>query len=288
MKFLLVAINAKYIHSNPAVYCLKAYAEKFAGGNHTIEIAEYTINQYNHEIMQNIYKRNPDVICFSCYIWNINMVKEISSDYKKISPDTDIWAGGPEVSYNAVQTLLENSQIDYIMYGEGEEIFKNVLNSYDSYGTNTVRLENIRGVVYRTQNDIKITAPQPSINLSDVPFRYNDIKDFENKIIYYETSRGCPFSCSYCLSSIDKKLRYRDLELVKRELKFFIDNNVSQVKFVDRTFNCNHSRTLEIWQFIKDNDNGVTNFHFEIAADLMNENELELISSMRCALYSLK
>lgn len=288
MKFLLVAINAKYIHSNLAVYCLKSYADKFGNSNHNIEIAEYTINQYADEIMRDIYRRKPDVICFSCYIWNIDMVREISADYKKICPQTDIWAGGPEVSYNVRQVLCSNPQIDYIMYGEGEEILKNVVNSYDNSGINKTKLENIKGIGYRTSDNIKITHMQPPIELSTVPFVYNNLKDFENKIIYYETSRGCPFSCSYCLSSIDKKLRFRDLELVKKELKFFIDNKVAQVKFVDRTFNCNHNHALEIWQFIKDNDNGVTNFHFEIAADLMREDEIDLISSMRCGLIQLE
>lgn len=288
MKFLLVAINAKYIHSNLAVYSLKAYAEKYGNNNNQIEIAEYTINQYTEEIMRDIYERKPDVVGFSCYIWNIAMVKEIISDYKKICPDVEIWVGGPEVSYNAEELLLQNPDIDYVMYGEGEEVFKNVLNAYEKNRIEKDKIGDINGIAYRQEEKVIITTPEKPLDLSMIPFVYKDMKDFENKIIYYETSRGCPFSCSYCLSSIDKKLRFRDIDLVKKELKFFIDNNTAQVKFVDRTFNCNHKHAVEIWKFIKDNDNGITNFHFEIAADLITQDEIDLIKTMRPGLMQLE
>lgn len=288
MKFLLVAINAKYIHSNLAVYSLKAYAEKYGNNNHQIEIAEYTINQYTDEIMRDIYERKPDAIGFSCYIWNISMVKEIIADYKKICPDVEIWVGGPEVSYNAESLLLQNNAIDYVMWGEGEEVFKNVLDAYEENGINKDTLSDINGIAYRQDERVIITLPEKTLDLSTIPFVYEDMKEFENKIIYYETSRGCPFSCSYCLSSIDKKLRFRDIDLVKKELKFFIDNNTEQVKFVDRTFNCNHNHAMEIWKFIKENDNGITNFHFEIAADLIRQDEIDLIKTMRPGLIQLE
>lgn len=288
MKFLLVAINAKYIHSNLAVYSLKAYEEKYGENNNKIEIAEYTINQYSDEIMRDIYERKPDAIGFSCYIWNISMVREIISDYKKICPETEIWVGGPEVSYNAQSLLIQNKDIDYVMCGEGEEIFKNVMNAYGENGIDKDKLSHINGIAYRQNDEVVITMPQTPLDLSSIPFVYKDMKEFENKIIYYETSRGCPFSCSYCLSSIDKKLRFRNIDLIKKELKFFIDNNTAQVKFVDRTFNCNHNHAMEIWKFIKENDNGVTNFHFEIAADLINQEEIDLIKTMRPGLIQLE
>lgn len=285
MKFLLVAINAKYIHSNLAVYSLKTYAEEYGNNNHKIEIAEYTINQYVDEILGDIYSKKPDVIAFSSYIWNIDMIKEIAADYKKISPTTDIWVGGPEVSYNTEQVLSECPYFDGIIYGEGEETFKNIVDNYNDGSINPYIID---GIAYMTGEGVQINQPQQPVKLSDIPFVYKDMRDFENKIIYYETSRGCPFSCSYCLSSIDKKLRFRDLEMVKKELKFFIDNKTAQVKFVDRTFNCNKEHAKEIWQFILDNDNGVTNFHFEVAADIMTDEEIKLISKMRPGLIQLE
>lgn len=291
MKYLLVAVNAKYIHSNLAVYSLKAYAEKYAQpqalGNVEIEIAEYTINQYGEEILRDIYIRKPDAIGFSCYIWNISMIQDIITDYKKICPDVEIWLGGPEVSYNMEEVLKQNRAIDYIMYGEGEEVFKQVINAY---GENHLEeaLSYIKGLAYRKDTNIKINSPMPLVDLSAIPFVYHHMEDFGNKIIYYETSRGCPYSCSYCLSSVEKKLRFRDINLVKEELKFFIENRTAQVKFVDRTFNCNHKHAMEIWQFIHENDNGITNFHFEIAADIVTDEEIELISTMRQGLIQLE
>ena len=288
MKFLLVAVNAKYIHSNLAVYSLKAYAEKYGHYHNEIEIAQYTINQYTEEILRDIYERKPDAIGFSCYIWNISMIQDIIADYKKICPDTDIWVGGPEVSYNMEQVFTENPSIDYIMYGEGEETFKNVLNNYKGKKIDLSVLEKIKGIAFRENGGVKMNAPEEMVDLSNVPFVYQNMKEFENKIVYYETSRGCPFSCSYCLSSIDKKLRFRNMELVKKELKFFLDNKTAQVKFVDRTFNCRHDHAMGIWEFIKENDNGITNFHFEISADLMTEDEIKLIGTMRPGLIQLE
>lgn len=285
MKVLLVAVNAKYIHSNLAVYSLKEYAEKYGKNQHEIKIKEYTINQYTEEIVSDIYEEQADIIGFSCYIWNIQQVMEVINDLKSVCPKKDIWVGGPEVSYNAVQVLSDNANIDYVMCGEGEEIFKQFL---DNYHDGNLENKDINGLVYREDGQIKANPMMKPVELSRIPFVYKDMKDFENKIIYYETSRGCPFSCSYCLSSIDKKIRFRDLGLVKEELQFFIDNKTAQVKFVDRTFNCNPKHAMEIWKYIKENDNGITNFHFEIAADLMTEEELELISDMRPGLIQLE
>lgn len=286
MKFLLVAINAKYIHSNLAVYSLKAFNDKYGESADQVEIAEYTINQYSEDIVRDIYKQKPDVIGFSCYIWNIDMVKEIASDYKKICPDTEIWVGGPEVSYNVEQVLRENKAIDYVMYGESEQTFCDVMNSYGKMSQ--AILYQIKGIGFRNGEETVVTMPQNPVDMSDIPFVYKDMSDFENKIIYYETSRGCPFSCSYCLSSIDKQLRFRNLEMVKKEIQFFLDNKTNQVKFVDRTFNCNKKHAMEIWHYIKEHDNGVTNFHFEIAADIMNDEEIELIRDMRPGLIQLE
>lgn len=283
MKVLLAAVNAKYIHSNPAVYDLKAYARKYS---ESVSIAEYTINQTTDEILADIYRRRPDILCFSCYLWNIACVEQLVTEINKILPETKIWLGGPEVSYDAAQTIKRMPAVSGIMYGEGEETFLELM---EYFHTGHPSEEEIKGIVYRKEGtEVRENAPRPVIDLSLVPFPYQDIEAFRNRIIYYESSRGCPFSCSYCLSSVDKCLRFRKMELVKKELDFFLDKRVAQVKFVDRTFNCRHDHAMEIWKYIKEHDNGVTNFHFEVAADLINEQEIALIQSMRPGLIQLE
>ena len=282
MKILLAACNAKYIHSNLAVYNLRAYAEDY---RKNIILKEYTINQQKDEILRDIYLEKPDVICFSCYIWNISFVKEIAEDLKKILPDSVFWAGGPEVSFDAEDFLKKNPGFFGVMVGEGEETFRELCRFYvDKKGS----LEEIPGIAFGFGEKIRYNGWREIMDLSNVPFAYEDMEDFRNKIVYYESSRGCPFSCSYCLSSVDKKLRFRNLDLVKKELQFFIDRKVPQVKFVDRTFNCKHSHAMEIWKYILEHDNGITNFHFEISADLLKEEELSLMEKMRPGLIQLE
>ena len=283
MKILLAACNAKYIHSNLAVYDLQAYAAKYA--DHII-LKEYTINQQKDDIMRDIYLEHPDVVCVSCYIWNISFVKELMADLTKILPDADFWAGGPEVSYDAEKFLAENPEFTGVMVGEGEETFLELSGHYIEQSP--ADLKDITGVCYRDGEKIVHNGWRQIMDLSSIPFIYKDLADFKNRIIYYESSRGCPFSCSYCLSSIDKKLRFRDTEMVKKELQFFIDNKVPQVKFVDRTFNCKHDHAMVIWKYINEHDNGVTNFHFEISADLLREEELQEMSTMRPGLIQLE
>ena len=282
MKVLLTAINAKYIHSNLAVYSLRAYAGKYA---QQTEIAEYTINQPMDDILSDIYKKRPDVLCLSCYLWNILYVEQLITEISKVLPGTQIWLGGPEVSYNAVSVMKQYPQVTGVMCGEGEETFLELMEHWMGEGKD---LSMIRGIVYRKEENCIQNEVRPVMDLSKVPFVYDHIEDFQNKIIYYESSRGCPFSCSYCLSSIDKCLRFRNLELVKKELQFFIDHEVPQVKFVDRTFNCKHSHSMAIWTYLKEHDRGKTNFHFEVAADLLNEEELNLIASLRPGLIQLE
>lgn len=282
MKILLAACNAKYIHSNPAVYDLKAYAAAYKD---SVQIKEFTINQPKDEIMKEIYRSGADVVCFSCYIWNISFVRELIRDLKKILPDTVFWAGGPEVSFHAKNFLEDMPQVTGIMKGEGEETFL-ALAGYYLEGKG--RLEEISGIVFRKENEIVDNGFREPVDLDRIPFIYENPENFENRIIYYESSRGCPFSCSYCLSSIDRKLRFRSLSLVKKELQFFLDHRVPQVKFVDRTFNCRHEHAMEIWKYILEYDNGVTNFHFEVSADLFREDELELIGRMRPGLIQLE
>lgn len=311
MNILLTAINAKYIHSNLAVYSLKAAAGVYAK---QVELAEYTINHQEEEIFRSVCQKKPDLLFLSCYIWNRCEVLALAENIHKVLPDTVIWAGGPEVSYDAELFLQENPAFSGVMIGEGEQTFPKVLACYvDGSGT----LDEIPGIAYRWSTEdkkcsrervdacrencedqknheaenrgIRVTAlQQPTRTLDDLPFVYGDLEKFENRIIYYETSRGCPFSCSYCLSSIDKKVRFRSLDFVFAELGFFLEHRVKQVKFVDRTFNCSHAHAMAIWKFIQEHDNGVTNFHFEIAADLLNEEELELLAKMRPGLVQLE
>lgn len=278
MKFLLVALNAKYIHSNPAIYSLRRYAGEMA---RYVELAEYTINNLAEEILEGIYNRKPDVIGFSCYIWNREMILELAAELHKLLPKTPIWLGGPEASLDAARILREHPSIAGIMTGEGEATFVELLTHYV---TGSGDLREIAGLVLHDG----ATAKRELLSLTEIPFLYESTEDFANRIIYYESQRGCPFSCSYCLSSIDKRVRFRDIDVVKRELQFFLEKRVKQVKFVDRTFNCNHVHAMEIWRYIKENDNNVTNFHFEIAGDILDNEEIELLNSMRQGLVQLE
>ena len=280
MKFLLVGINAKYIHSNPAIYSLRAYAgEEY---RKYIELAEYTINNQKEEILADLYKRKPDIIGFSCYIWNFNMVRELLPEIPKILQSTAIWLGGPEVSFDGKELLDAYPMVTGIMAGEGEVTFKELLSYYE--GSLNKKLSQIKGLLLREGQ----TPEREILDINELPFLYGNLENFKNKIIYYESSRGCPFRCSYCLSSIDKTVRLRNVEKVKKELQYFLDEKVPQVKFIDRTFNCNHDHAMEIWHYIFQNDNGVTNFHFEIAADIMTEDEIELLGRMRPGLVQLE
>lgn len=298
MKFLLTAINAKYIHSNLAVYSLRAAALAAAPASDkhesfSVELAEFTINHRTEEILRDIFLRKPDVLLFSCYIWNIVYVRELAENCRKIMPEVPVWLGGPEVSYDAEKFLRENPAADGILCGEGEETFRLLAECYAAGQADTEHLAEIPGLVFRepvesAARPIRVNTPAPLPDLSALPFPYGELAEFENRIIYYESSRGCPFSCSYCLSSIEKSVRFRDIEKVCRELQFFLDRRVPQVKFVDRTFNCRKSHAMAVWSYILEHDNGITNFHFEIEAELLDEEELALLERMRPGLVQLE
>ncbi|WP_347062022.1 B12-binding domain-containing radical SAM protein [Hungatella hathewayi] len=293
MKCLLAALNAKYIHSNPGIYSLKAYAmgrleqdSACLKREISVELGEYTINNQMGDILKDIYLRKPDIIGFSCYIWNITWVMELVRDLPSVLPEAEIWLGGPEVSYDAADILEREPNVTGIMMGEGEETFLEVLKHYAEGRRDFFTID---GVACRNEKREVVSQPlKKAADMSAIPFPYEDLHDFEHKIVYYESSRGCPFSCSYCLSSLDKSVRFRNLELVKRELDFFLEHRVPQVKFVDRTFNCSKKHTMEVWRHITEHDNGVTNFHFEISADLLDEEELELMAQMRPGLIQLE
>ncbi len=303
MKFLLAAVNAKYIHSNLGIYSLKAYAEsRKAGGEVEIELAEYTINHQTEQVLQDIYRRRPEAVGFSCYIWNISFIRELIADLALVMPDTDIWLGGPEVSFDCQALLRSLPTVRGVMKGEGEETFYRLVCAYEraraaggqrgtSPGTGDLALTEIPGLAFRgPDGGICETPAGPAADMGAFPFSYEKLGtgNLEHRIIYYESSRGCPFSCSYCLSSVDKALRFRPLPLVERELDWFLEKKVPQVKFVDRTFNCKKSHALAIWRYILEHDNGVTNFHFEIAADLLGEEEMAVLEKMRPGLAQLE
>ncbi len=279
-KFLLIAVNAKYIHSNPAIYSLRAYAKE--AGRQYVELAEYTINQSMQEILADIYRRKPSVIGFSCYIWNWRIIQELLVELPKVLPHSPIYLGGPEVSYDPEVILSQYPWLAGIMIGEGEETFQELLDYY--VRETPCHVTHVKGLYLPGG----YTPFRPPTNMNDIPFLYDNLEPFENKIIYYETSRGCPYGCSYCLSSIEKTVRLRDMDIVKKELQFFLEHRVKQVKFVDRTFNCNHSHAMAIWQFIYEHDNGVTNFHFEISADILRADEIALLRRFRPGLAQLE
>lgn len=281
-KVLLTAINAKYIHSNLAVYSLKANAGEYEP---RVEICEYTINHRQEEILRHLYGKQPDVIGFSCYLWNIEYIINIARDLKKILPGLTILVGGPEVSYHPEQILEDYDFIDVVMVGEGEKTFYEYMAWFiDGKGTRA----DIPGLVYRESGAVRRTKPGQGLNMDELVFPYRDLEGMKNRIIYYESIRGCPFSCSYCLSSIEKTVRLKSLSKTLSELDFFLENKVSQVKFVDRTFNCNHEHAYGVWKYIGEHDNGVTNFHFEIGGDLLREEDFELFRTFRPGLVQFE
>ena len=299
VKILLTAVNAKYIHTCPAVYSLRAYALSCREPFPEIQTAEYTINDRYQDVLSGIMEADADVVAFSTYIWNIDTVCRLIRDIRRIRKQSvQIWAGGPEASYRPEEFLRETGA-DLVMVGEGEVTFsalasgfmssslqaESVLSAGDAGDSS---LEKIRGIAFLRDGKLVHTGMAAPVDLASVPFLYEDLSLFTNRILYYESSRGCPFSCAYCLSGKERGVRYRPMDLVLKELQFFLDHKVKQVKFVDRTFNASSERALTIWNYLRDHDNGVTNFHFEIEADRMTDEELVLLSSLRPGLVQLE
>ena len=287
-KILLMAVNAKYIHTNPAIYSLWAYAEE---RGYPVEMREFTINQQEDRILSEIYRTSPDVLAVSVYIWNIGMLERLLPSVRAVLPETEIWLGGPEVSFETEEFLRTHPYISGIIRGEGEETFScmcGIWQQTEEAGENGISdkkcfsYASLPGISWRNAEDrIHVNPDRPLLSMDDLVFPYEKMPLPEKRIIYYESSRGCPFSCAYCLSSVEKQLRFRSLDKVKAELQYFLDRNVPQVKFVDRTFNCQHTHAMEIWRYLKEHDNGITNFHFEIGADILTEEEIALISTLR-------
>jgi len=266
----LIALNSKFIHSNLAVRYIRSYLNK---KDITANILEFSINDSFDKIIKHIYLTNSKVLAFSCYIWNWELIMKLGPSLKKIMPDSIIVLGGPEVSYDVESTMKSNPWIDYIIFGEGEETFY----QFAYHLLKDEDYTNIDGLAYRSNGTIYVNnARSPIANLDEIPFPYDNFNDLENRIIYYETSRGCPFKCQYCLSSIEPGVRYFSMDRVYRDIAAFISNNVKQVKLVDRTFNCNKKRCIEIMEYILSR-NGTTNFHFEISAKLIDSDFLNTV-----------
>ena len=284
-KIVLASLSAKFIHSSLALRYLTRFADN--GARHNLQTMEFTINQRLEFIADELFRQQPDVILFSCYIWNVEMLKQLCPLLKKIMPDCMLGFGGPEVSYESETFLWDNPTIDLVMRGEGEMVFTQLLNYLD-YGQ-PESLQEIKGLTFRQEGEILSTPQQEPLDLALLPFPYEEeFQDVQNQIIYYETQRGCPYSCGYCLSSIEKGVRFVPLEKVLPELQLFLDAKVRQVKFIDRTFNCKKSHAMAIWRYLHEHDNGVTNFHFEITADLLDQETIDFLKTVRKGLFQFE
>lgn len=284
-KVILAALNAKYIHSNLAL----RYLSRFQNNNqkHHVETMEFTINQRLDFIAEELFRKQPDVVLFSCYIWNVEMLRQLCPILKKIMPDCVIGFGGPEVSYESETFLRENPAVDFVMRGEGELVFTKYLEHLDA--GNPATLGEIESLTYRQGDEIFSTPQMHPMDLALLPFPYeDDFSDVQNQIIYYESSRGCPYYCGYCLSSVENGVRFVPLDKVLPDLQKFLDKNVPQVKFIDRTFNCKKSHAMAIWKYLHEHDNGVTNFHFEITADLIDQETIDFLKTVRKGLFQFE
>lgn len=284
-KVILAALNAKYIHSNLAL----RYLSRFQNNNqkHHVETMEFTINQRLDFIAEELFRKQPDVVLFSCYIWNVEMLRQLCPILKKIMPDCVIGFGGPEVSYESETFLRENPAVDFVMRGEGELVFTKYLEHLDA--GNPATLGEIESLTYRQGEEIFSTPQMHPMDLALLPFPYeDDFSDVQNQIIYYESSRGCPYHCGYCLSSVENGVRFVPLDKVLPDLQKFLDKNVPQVKFIDRTFNCKKSHAMAIWKYLHEHDNGVTNFHFEITADLIDQETIDFLKTVRKGLFQFE
>jgi len=276
-KILAVAINSKFVHTNPALRYIKKYIEH----NSDIEITlkEYTINNHINDILKNIFRESPTTIMFSVYIWNREYVLKLVQEIKKVI-DVEIILGGPEVFYDAENVMHENPGVDYICYGEGEQTL------FDFFSIDAILPF---GLYYRDTGIMFSGYNENIVELDSIPFPYEFFELHEqSKIYYYESSRGCPFACSYCMSSIDKTVRFYSLERVKKDLKIFLDNRVRLVKFIDRTYNLNKKRYMEVWKFLVENSNGITCFHFEISADLFDDETIDFLNTVPAGLFQFE
>jgi radical SAM superfamily enzyme YgiQ (UPF0313 family) len=285
LKILLTTLNSKFIHTNLAIRYLNQMVKDIEYID--VDIREYTINNELDFILKDIYANNYDVILFSTYIWNVNDIVKICNNLKKVNKNVKIALGGPEVTYDSEESMKKYDFVDYILYGEGELVFRDFVKSLKG----DIDIKDVDGLVYRNNGEIVRNKPMKDIeNLDIIPSPYVDLNkaEYENRIVYYETSRGCPFNCQYCLSSTLQGLRYFSIDRVKSDLKALIDSRVSQIKFIDRTFNANKKFAMEIMQFLMENDNDYTTYHFEVTAHLLTEDMLEFLKECKEGLFQFE
>ncbi len=290
MKILLTTLNSQYVHSNLAIRYMYTV---IANEDCETELREFSINNDLNYIYNEIVRADYDLVCFSCYLWNIEETSVLCSDLKKAKPDMKILIGGPETSFDSADFMTENDWCDYLISGEGEYPFFRLVQlltgkrqAYDM--TEEDELSTIPGLSYRAGNLIYVNEQIDPLDFNSIPFPYSVLEPEQDKVVYYESSRGCPFRCSYCMSSIDKTVRALDASRVESELKYFLFKNLTQVKFIDRTFNYDRERAYKIINYIIQNDNGVTNFHFELCGDLLDDRTLELLGKARKGLFQLE
>lgn len=306
MNIVLTTLNSKFTHTSLA---LRLIGNWLNANGHESQWQEYTINTPIYNIVGDLYRLKPDVLIFSVYIWNGEQSRQIAAQIKKLLPGTLIIFGGPEVSFDSAGELTNSPFIDFIVKGEGEESVLKLIQAIKAYakpsdiklGTQKdspvfdmtssafiQAIEAISGLVYRLGETVVELPITEQFNMDHIVFPYPDLDQLSDRILYYESSRGCPFNCSYCLSSATKGVRFRAVDLVKEDLLRFIKAGVRQVKWIDRTFNANPDRALEIWEFLAKEDLGYTNFHFEITAELIREKDLEFLETLRPGLFQFE
>ena len=282
MKILLTTLNSKYIHSNLALRYLYSVAGSYRD---QMEIDEYTINHTDDYIFTELMRKDSKLYCFSCYIWNIERILYLARTLKQAKPNVKILLGGPEVSYEGEEYLFQNPCVEYVNQREGEGPFFAFLKQYFS---TVLDYDSVWGLLYRADNIVRKNKPCPPLKFESVPNPYEQLPAEEDKILYYESSRGCPFRCAYCLSCIDRQVRALPLDRVREDLKYFIYKRVKQVKFVDRTFNYDAYRSLEIMKYLIEKDNGFTNYHLEICGELLTEEHYRLLEGVRPGLFQFE
>lgn len=272
MKVVLSTLNAKYIHTSLAIRCLKAHC----GDEFDVELAEYTIKDPAMNIVSDLFRREPDVIGFSCYIWNIEETIRVIGMLRKVRPELRIVLGGPEVSYDTEYWMNRLTDVDFIVMGEGEETFLHLLREI----RDEQKYHFVFGLAYRKGYEVRINPGRPKLDLDAIPSPHRfaeDLPHLGKRVVYFETSRGCPFSCQFCLSSIEVGVRYFDIERTKADLLFLIDNGAKLIKFVDRTFNIKRDYAMEMFRFLIENHRGCV-FQFEITADIMRPEVLDFLA----------
>lgn len=269
MKVLLTAVDSKFIHSNLAVRYLKNFTRDL---DYEVKIKEFTINDREGRILEEIIKEKPDIVAFSTYIWNVELISRIANLIKRVNSNIEILYGGPEVSFDS-RTFLKNNVGEYVIEGEGEKTYRDFI----LHKLGEVKLEDVKGLHYKIDDVVYSNEKRPLMSMDEIVFPYQEDEDLSNKIVYYEASRGCPFNCKYCLSSTSHGVRFLDIDRVLNDLMYFINKKVRLVKFVDRTFNCNSKFAMAIWEFLIKQDTN-TQFHFEISADILKPQEIELLS----------